>query len=64
MSGPGGRSVSDVPGPGAAGTVRAGTPAGRWVIVATVLGSGMAFLDSTVVNARHGHSSNDHAMRR
>ncbi len=36
--------------PTAAGTVRAGTPAGRWVIVATVLGSGMAFLDSTVVN--------------
>jgi len=48
MSGPGGRS--DVPGPVAAGTLRAGTPAGRWVIAATVLGSGMAFLDSTVVN--------------
>ena len=30
--------------------VRAGTPAARWVIVATVLGSGIAFLDSTVVN--------------
>jgi EmrB/QacA subfamily drug resistance transporter len=27
-----------------------GTPAGRWVLVATVLGSGMVFLDSTVVN--------------
>ena len=26
------------------------TPAGRWVIGATVLGSGIAFLDSTVVN--------------
>ncbi len=26
-----------------------GTPRGRWVLVATVLGSGMAFLDSTVV---------------
>src|SRR5215469_4709782 len=25
-------------------------PAGRWVLLATVLGSGMAFLDSTVVN--------------
>jgi EmrB/QacA subfamily drug resistance transporter len=33
-----------------AGTLRAGTGAGRWVIVATVLGSGMAFLDGTVVN--------------
>ncbi len=30
--------------------IRMGTPAGRWVITATVLGSGMAFLDSTVVN--------------
>lgn len=27
-----------------------GTVAGRWVMLATVLGSGMAFLDSTVVN--------------
>lgn len=32
------------------GTVRVGTTAGRWVILATVLGSGMAFLDATVVN--------------
>ena len=31
-------------------TVRAGTAAGRWVLAATVLGSGMAFLDGTVVN--------------
>lgn len=30
--------------------VRTGTPAGRRVIVAVVLGSGMAFLDTTVVN--------------
>ncbi|MFN2606308.1 MAG: DHA2 family efflux MFS transporter permease subunit [Acidimicrobiales bacterium] len=30
--------------------VRYGTPAGRWVIAAAVLGSGIAFLDSTVVN--------------
>ncbi len=30
--------------------VRYGTPAGRWVIAATVAGSGIAFLDSTVVN--------------
>lgn len=34
----------------AAGTLRTGTAAGRWVILATVLGSGMAFLDGTVVN--------------
>ncbi|HEX2117638.1 MAG TPA: MFS transporter [Acidimicrobiales bacterium] len=33
-----------------AGAVRVGTPAGRWVLLATVLGSGMAFLDGTVVN--------------
>jgi EmrB/QacA subfamily drug resistance transporter len=43
--------------------VRLGQPAGRWVILATVLGSGMAMLDSTVVNValptigRHLHSS-------
>ncbi|HEX2049729.1 MAG TPA: DHA2 family efflux MFS transporter permease subunit [Actinomycetota bacterium] len=30
--------------------LRYGTPAARWTIVATVLGSGIAFLDSTVVN--------------
>jgi MFS family permease len=29
--------------------VRFGTPTGRWVIVATVLGSGMAAIDATVV---------------
>ncbi len=34
----------------AAAQVRFGEPAGRWVIFATVLGSGMAFLDATVVN--------------
>ena len=32
------------------GAVRAGTPAGRWILTATVLGSGMAFLDGTIVN--------------
>jgi len=32
-----------------AGTLRAGTTAGRWVLVATVLGSGLALLDATVV---------------
>lgn len=30
--------------------VRMGTPAGRWVLVATIAGSGMALLDATVVN--------------
>src|SRR5215218_6543356 len=30
--------------------VRWGTPAARWVIAATVLGSGMASVDATVVN--------------
>ncbi len=41
----------DEPAPsGAAGTIRFGSAAGRWVIAATVLGSGIAFLDGTVVN--------------
>src|SRR5690349_7934486 len=30
--------------------IRWGTPVARWVIAATVLGSGIAFLDGTVVN--------------
>jgi EmrB/QacA subfamily drug resistance transporter len=30
--------------------LRYGTPVGRWTLLATVLGSGIAFLDSTVVN--------------
>jgi EmrB/QacA subfamily drug resistance transporter len=30
--------------------LRFGTPAGRWVLLATVLGSGLAMLDATVVN--------------
>jgi EmrB/QacA subfamily drug resistance transporter len=30
--------------------IRFGTPAARWVLAATVLGSGIAFLDGTVVN--------------
>ena len=33
-----------------AGSVRLGTAQGRWVLAATIAGSGMAFLDSTVVN--------------
>jgi EmrB/QacA subfamily drug resistance transporter len=36
--------------PAAADHVRFGTPRGRWVIFAAILGSGIAFLDSTVVN--------------
>lgn len=34
----------------AAGSVAFGTASGRWVILAALLGSGIAFLDSTVVN--------------
>lgn len=30
--------------------IRYGTPTGRWVVIAAVAGSGVAFLDSTVVN--------------
>ena len=30
--------------------IRWGTPEGRWILLATVLGSGVAFLDATVVN--------------
>jgi EmrB/QacA subfamily drug resistance transporter len=30
--------------------IRMGTPTGRWVLLATVLGSGLAMLDATVVN--------------
>jgi len=33
-----------------AGPLRAGQPGGRWVLLATVLGSAMAFIDATVVN--------------
>jgi EmrB/QacA subfamily drug resistance transporter len=32
------------------GLVRYGQPAGRWVLLATVLGSALAFIDATVVN--------------
>jgi len=41
-------------GPGAdrtAGSIRLKTATGRWIVAAAVLGSGVAFLDSTVVNA-------------
>lgn len=36
--------------PAAAGSIRYGTTAGRWALAATVLASGVALLDSTVVN--------------
>ena len=35
---------------GAPCAVRMGTPAARWILVATILATGMAFLDGTVVN--------------
>jgi MFS family permease len=35
--------------PTAAGELRFGSPAGRWVIAASVLGSGIAAIDATVV---------------
>ena len=42
--------------PSRSGEIRFGTPAARWVIAATVLGSGIAFLDGTIVNvALPGH---------
>jgi len=43
-------SRQPAPGPAPAGTVRFGTASGRWVVVATVLGSSIAFLDGSVVN--------------
>jgi MFS family permease len=36
--------------PGRGGRIRYGTPQGWWVLVATIGGSSIAFLDSTVVN--------------
>ena len=43
-------SEDPAPEPPAGPGLRAGTAAGRWVLAATVLGSGIAFLDGTVVN--------------
>ncbi|HEX6657808.1 MAG TPA: MFS transporter, partial [Ilumatobacter sp.] len=39
--------------------VRYGTPTARWTVAATVLGSGMAFLDGTVVNVALPSISDD-----
>jgi EmrB/QacA subfamily drug resistance transporter len=36
--------------PAAPGQVRFGTPEGRWILAATIVGSGIASLDATVVN--------------
>jgi EmrB/QacA subfamily drug resistance transporter len=46
---PGGTTPDPV-GPVAADPVRLGTAAGRWVVAATVLASGMAMLDASAVN--------------
>jgi EmrB/QacA subfamily drug resistance transporter len=37
-----------------AGELRMGTPAGRWVLLTTVLGSGIVMIDGTVVNVALG----------
>ncbi len=42
--------VTDSGSPAQAAKLRMGSPAGRWVLLATVLGSSMVMLDSTVVN--------------
>jgi EmrB/QacA subfamily drug resistance transporter len=39
--------------------VRYGEPSGRWVLFATVLGSGIAFIDATVVNIALPHIGDD-----
>lgn len=44
------RGVSDQAPAGGPGTLRAGSAAGRGLLAATILGTGMAFLDGTVVN--------------
>ncbi|WP_327177004.1 MFS transporter [Streptomyces sp. NBC_01335] len=40
----------DAGAPKTAGEIRAASPPGRWIVLTTVLGSGMAMLDSTVIN--------------
>ena len=45
--------------PAAPQHVRFGTARGRWVVIAAILGSGIAFLDSTVVNVALPHIGND-----
>ena len=45
------RIVAAMPQPVIGSAVRLGTAKGRWLLAATVVGSGIAFLDTTVVNA-------------
>jgi EmrB/QacA subfamily drug resistance transporter len=45
--------------PAAPQQVEFGTTRGRWVILAAILGSGVAFLDSTVVNVALPHIADD-----
>src|SRR3712207_9008437 len=46
--------------PGVSGTgVRLPTSKGRWALAATVLGSGLAFLEATVVNVALPHIAED-----
>ncbi|TDC98881.1 DHA2 family efflux MFS transporter permease subunit [Nonomuraea deserti] len=42
--------VTTPPGPGIPAPVRLGTPAGRWTLVITAVGSGLVLLEATVVN--------------
>jgi EmrB/QacA subfamily drug resistance transporter len=42
-----------------AGELRMGTAAGRWVLASTVLGSGLVFIDGTVVNVALGRIGTD-----
>src|SRR5579864_1113231 len=49
-----------VPDPGVAGApVRLASTPGRWIIAATALGSGMIFLDGTVVNVALARMQSD-----
>jgi EmrB/QacA subfamily drug resistance transporter len=50
QAGAGGGGVGGPAAEAAPGTLRYGSPTGRWVLLATILGSGIAFLDGTVVN--------------
>jgi MFS family permease len=52
--------MSDVTGTrGIDPNLRFGTPTARWVIAASVAGSGIAFLDATVVNVALPHINED-----
>ncbi|MGW2281178.1 MFS transporter [Streptomyces sp. NPDC001770] len=42
--------AADAGAPKTAGEIRAASAPGRWIVLTTVLGSGMAMLDSTVIN--------------